>query len=83
MASKSAEIDLNSPELDPEKKPTLTVEEVAKVLGTGRSATYEWIRQGKFGAVIRVGRTILVPTAALRRLLELDGPAIPDEPETS
>lgn len=67
VTTKSRKLDI-----DPEVKPTLTVEEVAKVLGTKRSATYEAVRRGQLGKVIRVGRTILVPTAALRRLLELD-----------
>jgi excisionase family DNA binding protein len=62
------------PNLDPVKNPTMTVEELAELLGTGRTATYDAIRANDDIPVIRVGRKILIPTAAIRRLLELDGP---------
>jgi excisionase family DNA binding protein len=52
-------------------KVALTVEETATALGTGRSATYEAVRRGQLPS-IRVGRRVLVPTAALRRLLAID-----------
>jgi excisionase family DNA binding protein len=56
--------------LDPAVKPTLSVEEVAIVLGLARSSAYEAIRRGQIPS-IRVGRRLLVPTAALCRLLGL------------
>ncbi len=61
--------------LDPVENPTMTVEELAALLGTGRSATYEAVRAGGL-PVIKVGRKLLIPTAAVRRLLELDGPPV-------
>jgi excisionase family DNA binding protein len=47
---------------------TLTVEQVAPVLGIGRSAAYEGVRSGDIPS-IRIGGRILIPVAALRRLL--------------
>jgi excisionase family DNA binding protein len=54
----------------------LTVEEAAKVLRIGRGAAYELARQwratgGREGLpVVTLGRSLRVPRAALRRLLE-------------
>ncbi|HXN60922.1 MAG TPA: helix-turn-helix domain-containing protein [Acidimicrobiales bacterium] len=56
---------------DPEEQPTLTVDEAARFLGIGRSTAYDGIRSGGIPS-IRVGGRIVVPTAALRRLLQLD-----------
>jgi excisionase family DNA binding protein len=39
---------------------TYTVEEVAAMLGTARSATYEAVREGRIPAV-RLGRRWLIP----------------------
>jgi len=47
---------------------TLTADEVAEILGIGRSAVYESIRRGDLPA-LRFGRRIVVPRAALLRLL--------------
>jgi excisionase family DNA binding protein len=58
----------------PETQPTLTVEEAGDALGISRASAYEGVRTGEIPS-IRVGRRIVVPTAALRRLLELDTPA--------
>jgi excisionase family DNA binding protein len=49
----------------------MTVEEVAEILGTGRTATYDAVRRGEIPS-IKVGRKLVIPTAAVRRLLELD-----------
>ena len=49
-------------------KKTYTVEEVARVLGIGRTAAYEAVRLGTIPSV-RIGRRILIPTTALDRLL--------------
>lgn len=48
---------------------TLTVEEAARCLGIGRSGAYAAARAGEI-PVIRVGRRLLVPRAALDRWLE-------------
>ena len=59
----------------------LTVEEAARVLRIGRGAAYELARQwretgGREGLpVVSLGRTLRVPRAALRRLLEEQFPA--------
>ena len=47
----------------------LTVREAAQLLKIGRSCAYEAVRNGQL-PVIRMGRRILVPRAALERLLE-------------
>jgi hypothetical protein len=57
---------------DPEVQPTVPVWPVAgRALGLGRSATYDAVARGDI-PVLRWGRKIVVPTAALRRLLALD-----------
>jgi excisionase family DNA binding protein len=57
--------------LDPTVRPTLTVDEVAVVLGIARSSAYAAISTGEIPS-IRYGRRVMVPTAALRRQLHLD-----------
>ena len=47
---------------------TRTIPEVAKVLGIGRNAAYEAARTGQI-PTIRIGGRILVPLAALEKLL--------------
>jgi len=47
---------------------TLSVDDVAKILGVGRSAVYEAIRRGEIPA-LHFGRRIVVPRVALLRLL--------------
>ncbi|MFO8102067.1 MAG: helix-turn-helix domain-containing protein [Dehalococcoidia bacterium] len=51
-----------------EEKLTLTVEESARLLGISRGLAYELARTGQI-PVIRFGRRMLVPRAALERLL--------------
>jgi excisionase family DNA binding protein len=53
------------------ENPTMTVEALAELLGSGRTATYDAVRRGEIPS-IKVGRKIVIPTAAVRRLLELD-----------
>jgi excisionase family DNA binding protein len=48
---------------------TYQIEEAAALLGIGRSRCYEAARTGEIPA-IRIGRRLLVPRAALERLLE-------------
>jgi excisionase family DNA binding protein len=65
--------------LDPVRQPTLTVDQVAEILGTKRSATYEAIKRGDLPS-IRVGRFIVVWVADQergrpgRRRLTVNGP---------
>lgn len=47
---------------------TITVEEMARVLNLGRSATYEATRRGEL-PTRRVGRRLVVPVPALIRWL--------------
>ena len=49
-------------------KLTMTVPEAGRVLGIGRSQAYEAVRRGDI-PTIKIGRRILVPVAALERLL--------------
>ena len=48
---------------------TLTVEEAAALLGIGRNSAYQAIARGEI-PVLRVGRRLLIPRAALERRLE-------------
>ncbi len=55
------------------EKLTLTVDEAAKCLGVGRNLAYEAIARGEI-PVIRVGKRLLVPKAALELLLAAGRP---------
>ena len=68
-ASKRAEEDGRAP-IIPEavRRRTHTMDETARVLGVGRTAAYDAARRGEI-PTIRVGRRLLVPAAALDRLL--------------
>jgi len=48
--------------------PILTVEELAKFLRTGRTATYEWVKRE--GLAIHCGRKLRIPRERIERLLE-------------
>lgn len=48
-----------------------TVEEAAKMLRISRSSAYEGVRTGQIPSV-RIGKRLLVPLAALERLLTGD-----------
>jgi excisionase family DNA binding protein len=48
---------------------TLTIPEAAKALGIGRNAGYEAARCGDI-PTIRIGKRLLVPRAALERMLQ-------------
>ena len=54
---------------EPRDKLIYTVEETRALLGLSRTLVYEAIRRGEIPS-IRVGRRILIPRAALERLLE-------------
>ena len=51
------------------KRETLTVEEAGRLLGIGRGSAYEAARRGDI-PVIRIGKRLLVPRAAMARLLD-------------
>ncbi len=50
------------------EKRTYTVPEAGRILGIGRTAAYEAARTRQI-PIIRIGKRILVPVAALHRLL--------------
>ena len=52
---------------------TMTVPEAAEALGIGKNQGYEAARTGQI-PTIRIGRRLLVPRAALERLLEQGTP---------
>ena len=52
-----------------EDRRTYTVEEAALLLGIGRNQGYEAARRGDI-PTIKIGKRVLVPKAALDRLLE-------------
>jgi excisionase family DNA binding protein len=52
---------------------TYSVKETAKVLGIGRDAAYEGVKKGEIPSV-KVGGRILVPRAAVDRLLGIVQP---------
>ena len=51
------------------KRETWTVEETAQILGIGRIHAYRCVKDGKI-PVIRMGKRLLVPKAALQLMLE-------------
>ena len=50
-----------------EERVTFTVEETAKLLGIGRQLAYDRAKTGEI-PVIKIGRRLLVPRAALEKL---------------
>ena len=61
---------------DPDLRPTLSVEEAGELLGIGRSLAYAKAASGELPS-IRLGRRLVVPTAAILRLLgrEVEAPS--------
>lgn len=55
---------------------TLTVEEAGKRLGIGRNGAYDAVRRGEI-PTIKLGRRLLVPIAALDRMLDTAPKASP------
>jgi excisionase family DNA binding protein len=53
---------------------TFTLDEVAKLLGVGRNQAYDAARRGQI-PVLKIGRRLLVPKAALDRMLNGGEPA--------
>lgn len=56
---------------DPERNPTMTVDQAAEVFGISRNSGYEAVKTGAIPS-IRLGGRILVPTAVVREMLRLD-----------
>ena len=50
-------------------QPTCSVEEAAKVLQIGRTQAYRAVKAGQIRS-IRIGKRVLVPTSAIRQLLD-------------
>jgi excisionase family DNA binding protein len=67
-----------------EERLTLTVEEAATALGISRAFAYESVRRGDIPH-LKIGRRLLVPRAALERMLSSAMPSDIDEisPDTS
>jgi excisionase family DNA binding protein len=55
-------------------RPTITVDESAKVLRIGRNAAYERVRAGDIASIL-MGKRRLVLTAPLKRLLGIEAAA--------
>lgn len=58
----------------PQDTPTLTVEQAAEALGISRGSAYEAVNRGEIPS-LRIGRRLVIPTAALWRMLGLDAVA--------
>lgn len=56
----------------PAERKTLTVPEAGKALGIGRNQAYEAVRKGLIPS-LKIGKRLLVPKAALDRLLAGEG----------
>jgi excisionase family DNA binding protein len=50
------------------ERQTLTVEEAGQILGLGRCSAYEAVKVGDIPS-LRIGRRLIVPRAALERML--------------
>lgn len=57
---------------DPAVEPTMNVERVAAAFHISRAKAYEAVKTGDIPS-IKLGRRLVVPTAAVRRMLQLDG----------
>jgi excisionase family DNA binding protein len=56
---------------DPTEHPTMRLDDLCELLKLSRSSLYAAAKSGDI-PTIRIGRRILVPTAAVRRMLQLD-----------
>jgi excisionase family DNA binding protein len=69
MSRKAAGAKVQSPKVSSDERLTLDVPAAGRVLGLSRNAAYEAVRRGDIPAV-KIGGRLLVPRAALMRLLE-------------
>ena len=60
---------------DPQTTPVLTIPEAGRLLGIGRASAYRAADEGSLPTIPMGGRRRLVPTAALRRMLQVDAGA--------
>lgn len=58
---------------DTSERPAMTVTEAARALGISRTAGYAAVADGSLPHARLGKRRIVIPTAAVRRMLELDG----------
>ena len=56
---------------DPTSQPTMSIDEVAELLGVCRSTMYRAVKDGEI-PVIKIGRRYLVPTAHVAHLLGIE-----------
>jgi hypothetical protein len=56
---------------DPAVEPTMNVDKVARAFHISRAKAYEAVKTGDIPS-IKLGRRLVVPTAAVRRMLQLD-----------
>ena len=56
-------------EPDWRERATITVDEAARILGIGRASAYLAAQPGGDLPTVRIGRRLLVPVTALRRML--------------
>jgi excisionase family DNA binding protein len=61
------------------ERPILTVSEAADLLRLSRSFAYELVARGELPSV-RLGRRIVIPRAAIERMLNLDNAEHPPGP---
>jgi predicted DNA-binding transcriptional regulator AlpA len=54
---------------EPFARRTYTIEEVASLLGIGRNAAYSAALRGDVFPVIKIGKRVVVPRAAIDRML--------------
>jgi len=60
-------------EVEKGERLTVTVREAAKMIGVSHVSLFNAINRGEFTNVIRIGRRILIPKAALEKLLATAG----------
>jgi excisionase family DNA binding protein len=60
---------------DPLERPTMSVEEAGQLLGVSRCSAYRAANTGQL-PVIKVGKSLRVPSAAVRRMLHLEEPQV-------
>ena len=66
--------------LTPPERRTVSVEDAAVMLGVGRTTAYAAVRRGEL-ASIRIGRRVVVPVAAIERLLSAGDPTPSLDPD--
>jgi Helix-turn-helix domain len=57
-------------EISKDERATVSVEEAGRILGVGRASAYEGVRSGNIPSLRVSPRRIVVPRAALLRLLD-------------